>query len=150
MEELSVEQVIQFAQTIEEESYTFYTEANRRLDDPNLKALTEELASAEVDHLNRLRKLLDLTAVAEDQLKRRVRLDTAEYRRVVAAKPIENDSSAREILERALARETATANTYKMLVSMTNLGPEVVELFTYLTAQETGHVTTIKNKLNKL
>lgn len=150
MEELSVEQVIQFSQTIEEESYNFYTEAKNRLADPSLKTLAEELASAEVDHLNRLRKLLDLASVAEDELERRVPLDTSEYQRVVAGKRIEDDSTARDILQLALARETATANTYKMLVSMTNLGSEIVDLFSYLAAQETGHVKTIENKLNRL
>ncbi|HUX20167.1 MAG TPA: ferritin family protein [Spirochaetia bacterium] len=150
MEELSVQQVIEFSQSIEEESHNFYTEASLKLDDPGLKALTEELAAAEVEHLNRLRRILQLKSISREELNRRVRLETSTYEKVISVKGIETGTTAQEILNRALARETATASTYRMLVSMTNLSSEVVELFSYLATQEAGHVTTIKNKLERL
>jgi rubrerythrin len=150
MEELSIQQVIEFSQSIEEESHNFYTEASRRLDDPQLKTLTEELAASEVDHLNRLRQILKLKSISGEELNRRVRLETSAYEKVVSVKGIPDGATAEDILNRALERETATASTYKMLVSMTNLSSEVVELFSYLATQEAGHVTSIKNKLARL
>ncbi len=150
MEELSVQQVIEFSQTIEEESHNFYTEAGKRLQAADLKALAEELAEAEVDHLNRLRRLLKLTSITKEELAKRVSLQTSEYNDIISTTRIEDDATAKDILSSALARETATANTYKMLVSMTNLNEEVVELFSYLSKQEAGHVTTIENKLKRL
>lgn len=150
MEELSVRQVIEFSQSIEEESHNFYAAASKRLQDPGLKALTEELAEAEVDHLNRLRKILKQTSISREELSKRVSLETAEYGKVIAAGQIPDNATPKDVLERALARETATANAYKMLVSMTNLNAEVVELFSYLSKQEAGHVTTIKNKLREV
>lgn len=150
MEELSVQQVIEFSQTIEEESHNFYTEASKRLQSGDLKTLADELAEAEVDHLNRLRRLLKLASITKEDLDARVSLQTSEYNEIISTTQIADDATARDILSSALARETATANTYKMLVSMTNLNAEVVELFSYLSKQETGHVTTIKNKLERL
>ena len=150
MEELSVQQVIEFSQTIEEESHNFYVEASKRLQSEELKALAVELAEAEVDHLNRLRRLLKLTSISKEELNTHVSLQTSEYKKIISTTQIADDATAKDILSSALARETATSNTYKMLVSMTNLNAEVVELFAYLSKQEAGHVTTIKNKLERL
>lgn len=150
MEQLSVEQVIEFAQSVEKESYTFYTEAKARLREPSLVSLCGELAEAEIDHLNRLKHLLDMPSVTEEQLRKQVSFDTAEYQRVVASGHIEPDTTARAILEQALARERATANSYTMLVSITDLSADVIDLFSYLSKQEQGHVTKIRNKIEGL
>lgn len=150
MEQLSVEQVIDFAQTVEKESYAFYTEAKDRLQDPALVALCEELAEAEMDHLNRLKHLLDLPSVTQDDLRKLVGFDTADYRRVIASGHIDPGATARSILGQALAREQATAGSYAMLVSITDLAPDVIDLFSYLSKQEQGHVTTIKKKMERL
>lgn len=150
MEQLTVEQVIEFAQSVEKESYRFYTEAKDRLRDPGLVALCEELAEAEVDHLNRLKHLLDKPSVTAEELHKQVSFDTAEYRRVIASGRIGPDAKARAILEQALARERATASSYGMLVSITDLSGDVIDLFSYLAKQEQGHVTTIGNRIGRL
>lgn len=150
MEDLSIGQVIEFAISIEEESHAFYTEAVARLKEPGVRPLAEELAAAEVDHLNRIRKLRNLDSVTAKDLDHRVRLETEDYRNVVATGRIEDSSSAEDILGVALAREEATARTYQTLVSMTDLAADVVELFAYLTKQEQGHVTAIEHKLEEL
>jgi len=150
MKEYSVEEVIRFSQQIEEESYKFYKEANGRFNDEELKKLTDELALAEVDHLNRLRNLLDEAKLSESDLKQRIKLKDTGYDKIVQAEDIPNNASVKDILEIALGRETRTANTYKMLNTFTNLSDEIIDVFNYLTAQEEGHVKIIENKLKKL
>lgn len=149
MEELTTQEVIEFAVSVEQESHAFYTDATDRIDDPSTRRLAEELAAAEVDHLNRLRSLLKLASVTADELGRRVSVDTAGYRKIIKSERIAAGESAERILKRALAREKTTAATYRTLAAMTDLGPDVVELFTYLTRQEEGHVTSIKNRLGR-
>ena len=151
MKEDSVEEVIKFSQQIEEESYKFYKEANGRFNnDEELKKLTDELALAEVDHLNRLRNLLKEAHLSESDLKKRIKLEDTGYDKIVQAANIPDNASVKDVLETALERETSTANTYRMLHTFTNLSDEIIDVFVYLTAQEEGHVKIIENKLKKL
>ncbi|MCD6122852.1 MAG: ferritin family protein [Spirochaetales bacterium] len=150
MKEYSVEEIIKFAQRIEEESYKFYKEANGRFNDEEIKKLTDELARAEVDHLNRLRKLLKEAHLSENDLKKRIKLEDTGYDKIVQAAKIPDNSSIKDVLETALERETSTANTYRILNTFTNLPDEIIDVFDYLTAQEEGHVKIIENKLKKL
>ena len=68
MTDFTVKEVIEFSQTIEEESYRFYKESQEAVGSPELKKLTGELAESEMDHLNRLRQLLDETKLSEADL----------------------------------------------------------------------------------
>ena len=150
MKEYSVEEVIKFSQQIEEESYKFYKEANGRFNDEELKKITDELARAEVDHLNRLRKLLKEAHLSEDDLKKQIKLEDTGYDKIVQAAKISDNASVKDVLETALEREISTANTYRMLNTFTNLSDEIIDVFNYLAAQEEGHVKIIENKLKKL
>ena len=150
MKEYSVEEVIKFSQQIEEESYKFYKEANGRFKDEELKKLTDELARAEIDHLNRLRHLLKESKLSDSELEQRIKLEDTGYDKIVHAETIPDSASVKDILEIALKRETSTANTYKMLNTFTNLSDQIIDVFNYLTAQEEGHVKIIENKLKNL
>ena len=59
MRTFTVEEIIHYAQTIEQESYAFYTAAKEHLADLESTEVAEELAQAEIEHLSRLRALLD-------------------------------------------------------------------------------------------
>lgn len=150
MKEFTVEEVIRFSQTIEEESYKFYTEAEKKFPDEELKKLLKELAEAEVDHLNRLRALLKETKLSEGDLKEKVQLEDTGYDSIVKTQSIPDDADARSVLNIALEREEKTAGTYKMLLNFSNLSDEILDVFEYLAAQEEGHVKIIENKLSRL
>ncbi len=150
MKEFSVEEIINFAQKIEEESYNFYKKANQTLTDPELKKLTEELSNAEIDHLNRLRKLTNESQLTKDDLSHRVNLNEEDYKRIINMKDFPQNPTAKDILEVALERERNTATTYRTFLSFTDLSQNIIDLFNYLTAQEEGHVKIIQNKLGAM
>ncbi len=150
MREFSAEEIIKFAQRIEEESYNFYRRANETLDDSELKKLTKELSNAEVDHLNRLRKLIDESQLTREELSQRLSLNDEDYQKIINMKDFPSNPTAKDILEVALEREKNTASTYRMFLSFTDLSDNIIDVFNYLTAQEEGHVKIIPNRLKSL
>jgi len=150
MKDLTVEGVIQFSQKIEQESYQFYKSSSLKLKDPHLNRLTDDLAAAEIDHLNRLRKLLDERRLSREELDQPVQLAEEDYQKIVATTEISDTATPRTILESALLREQNTESTYRMLLTFTNLSEEIIRVFEYLVNQEAGHVKIIRNKLENL
>jgi len=148
MRELTVEEIIRYAQSIEKESYNFYKEAGKRFSDENLKKTAAELAESEMLHLNRLRKLLEEKKLTKADLEHRVSFDTTEYDLLVNTEKISENASVADIFNTALLRETKTAETYRLFVSFTGISTELSDLFEYLYSQEEGHATLIRNKLN--
>ena len=150
MKEFTVEEIIKFSQTIEEESYKFYNSAKEKFSDEDIKKLLEELAEAEIGHLNRLRALLKENKLSEADLKEKVQLDDTGYDSIVRTEVIPNNATSLDVLNVALKREEKTANTYKMLLNFSNLSDEILDVFEYLTAQEEGHAKIIENKISRL
>ncbi|MCD6587285.1 MAG: hypothetical protein J7K88_01900 [Candidatus Fermentibacteraceae bacterium] len=149
MRELTVEEIIRYAQRIEKESYNFYKEAVKRFSPGNLRNTADELAESEMLHLNRLRKLLEEKKLTEADLEHRVSFDTTQYDQLVNTEKIPENASVAEILNTALLRETKTAETYRLFLSFTGISTELSDLFEYLYSQEEGHATLIRNKLNR-
>ena len=150
MKEYSVEEILQYAMKIEEESHRFYNEAATRLQAEQLRRLAAGLAADEVDHLDRLRRKMAGRAPESPELKRRLALEGLSLERIVSGAVIAPDAGARDILTVALEREQNTESVYRMMQAATNLDVDVAELFAYLAAQEAGHVKTIAGKLKAL
>jgi rubrerythrin len=150
MKQFSVTEILKYAVQIEEESQRFYTEAGTRLRVEELRRLAAELAEAEVDHADRLRRLLAKRAPESGGREERVALEPRSLERIVSGAEIAPDAGARDILNTALERERNTESVYRMMQAATNLTADITEIFTYLAAQEAGHVKTIANKLKAL
>ena len=147
MSEFSFADVIRHSQKIEQESYAFYTAAQPRISEPQLKELVKELAAAEVEHFNRLRGLLDESRLAPAELAAKVSFEEPSLDMLVPVRPLPDSGTAREILTVALEREKNTRNLYQRLLALTNLSAELSRVFEYLVAQESGHVRRIETRL---
>lgn len=148
MKELSVQEIIEFSQRVEQESYGYYKEAQKKFSSvPDLVELTEELAQAEIDHFNRLRALLDEKRLSEEELRGKIKVEAATYEQCVASREIPEQATSKDILESALVREENTRDLYRQLLAFTNLSPDITDTFTFLVTQEEGHVKIIEHKL---
>ena len=150
MKELSVREILEYSRNIEQESFGFYTQVNRKFEDKELKALTAELAQSEEDHYNRICRLLEETEMTESDLSSAVSISREDYDFLVTTRALPKDPTPRWILETAFEREKSTGNVYRTLLSFTNLSEDVIEVFSDLILQEEGHAGKIKRKLDKL
>jgi len=146
MQELfTIKEIIEYAQKIEQESFSFYTKASEIVSDEEVKSMVLQLAKEEVGHYNFLGTLLENSKVTPEDLGVQVAVD-----RTVYHKDIDENTTAKEVLEIALKREQNTETLYTTLLSFTNLNDQIIELFDDLRAQEAGHVVKVQNRLDKL
>ena len=97
MSEFSFADVIRHSQRIEQESYTFYTAAEPRISEPDMKGLVKELAAAEVEHFNRLRGLLDESRLTPEELAVKIYFEEPSLDVLVPVRPLPDSGTAREI-----------------------------------------------------
>lgn len=145
MNDLSIREIIEHSQRVEQESYAFYTQAVGIVRDEAVKPLLRELAEEEIRHYNLLGALLDQDKIDEADLAARVGLDTDLYNRFVKTHEITASSSQQEVLSIALERETNTEALYAMLLTFTNLSDEIIRVFENLRLQEVGHANRIRS-----
>lgn len=150
MSQFSLGDVIRHAQRIEQESHDFYKAAEPRVAEGPLRELVRELAAAEVEHFDRLRRLLEERRLRPEELGTAVALESPSLERLVPVRPLPESGSAREILSVALERERNTRNLYQRLLALTNLSAELSGILEYLVAQETGHARRIQQRLAAL
>jgi rubrerythrin len=150
VKEFALQDIIHHAQRIEQESNAYYARAEGKVSDQALIDLLRELAAAEIEHFNRLRKLVNEKQLTQNELRRNVSLNVESLDMLVPVDEIPDDPSARDILSTALRREQNTRNLYQRLLAMTNLSPDLADTFEYLVNQETAHADLITLKLRKL
>ncbi len=149
MKEFSVEEIIHYSQKVEQESYSFYKDAESRIEG-DVVPLVKELQDAEVQHLNKLRNLLEEKKLSKDELDTKLNLAIDPEQMIVSLAPMPDNAAAESILKTALKRERNTEALYRQLLAFTNLSEDITSTFEYLVAQEKGHVITIENKLKRL
>ena len=150
MKEYTVKEVLEFAQTVEQESYLFYGEAAIRLAEPDLMRLCRVLAENEIEHFNKLRTMAQQEPLSEDELRdHQVTSFPSEGPRV-QSEPIPDETNARDILEIALRREKNTKSTYDMMATFTTISPEVQEVLSFLADEETTHIADVQRRLEEL
>jgi rubrerythrin len=150
MKEFSVEEIIHYSQKVEQESYSFYKEAEARIGGEDVLGLVRELQDAEVKHLNKLRNLLKEQSLSRDELDTKLKLEIDPEQMIVSLEPMPENPTPETVLQTALERERNTEALYRQLLAFTNLSEDITSTFNYLVDQEKGHVVTIENKLKRL
>lgn len=150
MKIFNVKEIIEYAIHIEKESFVFYTNAAKLIKDADVKALLVKLSGEEVDHQNRLKGLIEETKVSPEFLLKEMEIDTTIMDRIVKTSLIPDDASALDVLNVALEREKNTEQTYAMLMTLTQISDDIVEVFEDLRLQEQGHVNKIQARINKI
>jgi rubrerythrin len=150
MKAFSVEEIIHYSQKVEQESYSFYKEAENRISGQDVLPLLRELQEAEIEHLNKLRTLLKEKKLSQEELDTKLDLEIDPQQMLVSLEPMPEDPTPTMVLQTALKREKNTEALYRQLLAFTDISEDVVSTFNYLVSQEKGHVITIENKLERL
>ncbi len=148
MRDFTVSEVLEFSRKIEMESYDFYKAVSKDVSSIELKELALELAEEELKHFNLISSLLKkghFTKVDMDQI---IQIKNEDIEHLVATKDLPVDPTTLMILETAYNRELRTESIYRTLLSFTNLSKDIIETFSMLVAQESGHAIRIKSIIN--
>ena len=144
MKEFTVQEVIEYAQDIEMESYRFYKATASALNDPETANLAERLSLEEEKHYNQLTGLLSDEKSTPEELSQRVTLErTDDLEKIITTSNISGDATTLEILNLALERERKTEQLYAMLLSLSNLNQTMIQVFEDLRKFEQGHVEMV-------
>ena len=108
MKEFSVEEIIHYSQKVEQESYSFYKEAEARIGGEDVLGLVRELQDAEVKHLNKLRNLLKEQSLSRDELDTKLKLEIDPEQMIVSLEPMPENPTPETVLQTALERERNT------------------------------------------
>jgi rubrerythrin len=150
MKVFTVKGIIEYAIKIENESFKFYTEASKVVEAGEVKDLLVLLSGEEVNHQNRLKGLIDGTKVSVETLVKKMEIDTTIMERIVETSVIEDNATALDVLKVALEREKNTEQTYSMLITLTQISDDIVDVFDELRLQELGHATKIQLRIDKI
>jgi rubrerythrin len=143
-EYMTAEGIIQRAIQIEEDAYSFYTEAGEMVELPHVKDMLSELAGEEVKHKEKLEDLLagdTEQIIAAGQGQKIQDLKLADY---LVAPPLTEDATIQDVLMIAMKREKNAHEFYNLMAGLTS---EVAkDLFQFLAQEELKH----KNKVEVL
>jgi len=139
----TLDDIIDFAIRIEEESFAFYAKAARDqagIALPEIVKLLKILALEEQNHADILLKKKQewkLDASPRPEMGRHVQ-------RIVDLPALTADAGLGDILMAAVARENCTAALYRSLMSLSDFG-DLQEIFVELAAQEEGHERRLRS-----
>jgi rubrerythrin len=143
---MTVEGIIQRAIQVEEDAYSFYTEASEMVKLPHVRDMLNELAGEEVKHKEKLEELLagDNTEqiIAAGQSHKIQDLKLADY--LVVSQPLNEDATFQEVLIIAMQREKNAYDFYNLMAGLASEAAK--DLFQFLAQEELGH----KNKIEVL
>lgn len=145
MKELTTREILEYAEKIESESFTFYSLAAEAMADAELKKLCHDLAEQEMGHMNNIHSILQ--TVQNDHP---IPLTVDIFDRIITHSAITPSATPREILTIAYQREMNTRHFYATMLSVTDLEPDIVDLFNALLVQEELHAASIKKRLARL
>ena len=143
--EMKISDILKYSIKIEHESQLFYEDSKTRVTDAPVVELLTELAAEEVKHEARLTGLLKDLKDGDAENFSRESLD-----RLIQNRQVTDGAAEKEVLETALEREEHTRDFYRQISTMTNLSDDVIDIFTMLFNQESGHVKRISSKLKSL
>lgn len=148
MRELSLTEIVEYAEKIELESYDFYSKAKDIVVNKGIKNLLTQLANDEIGHFNQLRNLRQKGNLSIDELEQKISLKEDALTKFVNTGKIEKDSTSTEVLKIALEREINTEQIYAMFMTFSQISTNVLEVFELLRNQEKGHANKIQKKLD--
>ncbi len=149
MRELNLREIIEYAEKIELESFSFYEKASEIVNDPEVKDVLSQLATEETGHYNRLRGLLEEGRLSKEELEKTINMEKALLDMLINTDEIKSSFSAVDVLNIALNREKNTAKAYEMFKTFTALDDFALKVFEDLRLQEVGHVKKISARLEK-
>jgi rubrerythrin len=144
-EQMMVEGIIQRAIQVEENAYSFYTEASEMVKLPHVRDMLSELAGEEVKHKEKLEELLagDTEQIVAAQQSQKIQdLKLADY---LVAQPLDENATIQDVLTTAMQREKNAYEFYNLMASIAARGT-AKDLFQFLAQEELGH----KNKVEVL
>ena len=145
MKKLTVKEIIKFGMKIEKESYRFYRTASKKLEDNETRSLTGELAKQELDHLNKLKNLLN-----EENVNEILDDDDTSLGSIITTSKIQQGAGALDILNIALEREINTKENYERFLTLSPIDEQIAKTFKDLKEMEEKHVEIITEKINHL
>ncbi len=147
MRDLTLIEIIEYAEKIELESFSFYSEAVNIVNDESIKELLSQLAADETDHHNFLRSLRHLPSLSQIDMELALPVKKSQLPTIVHHLKIETNSSLLDILNIALDREINTEKTYAMFMTFTALDDIIIKFFEELRLKEQGHINKILYKI---
>jgi rubrerythrin len=150
MKKLTMREIIRFGIKIEKESFQFYTNAAKRVADRDTRSLTAELASQELDHLNKLKSLNKERKMTEGDLQREWNVDDTFVENIIVTRDIQKGAGSQEILQIALEREKKTKENYEMFLTLSPMNEKVKNAFRELKEMEEDHMEMITERIKRL
>lgn len=147
MRDLTLSEIIEYAEKIELESFTFYTQAVSIVSDDKIKELLKQLAEDETEHHNSLRNLRNLPSLSSQDIESILPVRPSQLPPIVHQDQITSETSALDILHIALHREINTEKTYAMFMTFTALDDTIIRIFEDLRLKEQGHINKINFKI---
>ena len=133
-----IQEIIERAINLEEDSYSLYTHASQRVKDPGAKAGLGELAEEEKKHKAKLEEMLAGNLDRAISAGRRAKVKDLKIGDPLEAKPLTERSSLQDVLAVAIKREEATGAFYSQMASLVEPG-QARDLFEMLSKEETKH-----------
>ena len=150
MKRLTVREIIKFGIKIEKESFRFYRNASKKIEDNETKSLTDDLADQEIEHLNKLQILLNEDIVTTAELNETVETDDILSESIVKTSAIKKGAGSIDILAIALKREKNTKENYERFLKLTPMNEQIADAFKELREMEEKHVQIIAEKINSI
>ena len=133
-----IREIIERAINSEEDSYSLYRHASRRVKDPGAKAGLGELAEEEKKHKAKLEEMLEGNLDRAVRAGRRAKVKDLRIGDPLEAKPLTELSSLQDVLAVAIKREEATGAFYAQMAALVEPGA-IRDLFEMLSKEETKH-----------
>jgi rubrerythrin len=144
MKELKVQEIVEYAIRIEEESFRFYRSAGTILVDEHALEVVHMLADEEMKHVNWLRDLVQKPEVSSSEMEEVVTFSDEPLESMIHTEQINAAVSKHEILNRALEREKKTRDFYDSMYEMATMSVPVRDTFQVLRDQEQEHIQRVK------
>ncbi|MCW3980104.1 MAG: ferritin family protein [Candidatus Bathyarchaeota archaeon] len=144
MSKLTMKAILKTAITIEEQSYTLYSLAKQNARYPGSKKFLEELADQELEHKEKLLKIMRNEEQIEKLGAHTEKIQDLKIVDVMKDMPLSDDANYQELLIFAAKREKVTFDYYNSLAKGLE-GTEVGKIFLMLAKEELSH----KSKLEK-
>ena len=144
MKALTVQEIVEYAIRIEEESCRFYRSAGAILVDEHTLQAVHILADEEMKHVNWLQELVQKPEASTAEMKEVIPIENDPLESLIPTEQINAATSIHEILSRALEREKKTRDLYHRMFEMATMSVAVRDTFKLLRDQEQEHVLRVK------
>jgi rubrerythrin len=144
MRTLTVQEVLEYAIGIEEESFRFYRHAGTVLSDKRAVEVVHVLADEEMKHMKLLIDLRKKPGASSTGNEERLMTEYDPSDTVISTEKFDAATSKHAILNRALEREEKTRDLYDRIYEMATMSVPIRDTFRLLRDQEQEHIQRVK------